>query len=158
MSSEHGQVSWRGKPVTARQRQALLAAEKRIRRRYWGFRFTVYQGSWQQSTSYSGTTHTGAGVVDLGYPGMSNTGAWAAGKMRYVLRCLREEARQAAFCRGPWCDMPFHYHVPDLDTHGMDGNAAWQVDQYRAGCDGLTAGHPDPFPYRPAIIHKWRFK
>jgi hypothetical protein len=139
--------------MTARQRQALAAAERRIRRRYWTFRFDVAQGSWQDETWYSGTTHTGAGVVDLTYPGMV-----AGRKYRYVLKQLRDVGRQAAFGRGPWCSMPLHFHVVDLDTLGEDSNAAWQASEYRLGCDGLHAGVRDPFPYRPTPIRKWRYQ
>lgn len=151
-------VIFRGKPVTARQRQALVAAERAIRRRYLGFRWTVFQGSWQPQTSYSGTTHTDAGVVDLGYDGMSYSSTLAKAKYKYVLRQLRSTGRQAGFGRGPWSDMPLHFHVCDLDTTAMDSNAVWQVDQYRAGFDGLHAGHPDPYPYRPIPLSKWRYQ
>jgi hypothetical protein len=145
--------------MTARQRQALAAAEKVIRRRYWGFRFVVFQGSWQPETSYSGTSHTGAGVVDLGWSGMAYDSNLSKAKYRYVLRTVRDTGRQAGFGRGPWTDMPLHLHVCDLDTAGAAATVAdFQVPQYRAGCDGLTAGHPDPFPYRPPIIHKWRYR
>lgn len=158
--SEYERVQFRdsGEPVTRRQRQAILAAERAIRRRYWGFRFEMPQGSWQQQTSYSGTTHTDRGVCDLTYWNISSTTQLGKAKYRYVLRKLREVGCQAAFGRGPWCDMPYHFHVCDLDTEGMDANAAWQVAEYRNRNDGLTAGKDDPFPYRPDPIRKWKFQ
>ena len=158
--SQYERVEFRdsGEPVTRRQRQAILAAEKKIRRRYWGFRFEMPQGSWQAETSYSGTTHTDRGVCDLVYWNISSRTALGKAKYRYVLRCLREVARQAAFGRGPWCDMSYHFHVCDLDTEGMDSNAQWQVGEYRNGNDGLVAGRDDPFPYRPDPIRKWQFR
>jgi hypothetical protein len=58
--------------------------------------------------------------------------------------------------------MPWHWHTLDLDTHGMDEHTGyggvWQVHQYRLGNNGLTAGTPDPNPYRPDPITKYRFQ
>jgi hypothetical protein len=155
---EYERVDFRGEPVTRRQRQAILAAEKKIRRRYWGFRFTVPQGSWQPQTSYSGTTHTDRGVVDLQYWNIASTTSWAKAKFRYVNTCLKREGCQASFGRGPWNNMPYHFHVCDLDTEGMDSNAQWQVGEWRNGNDGLVGGRNDPFPWRPDPIRKWKFK
>jgi len=153
---EYSHVSWRGKPMTARQEQALIKAEKRIRRRYWGFRFIVAQGSWQPRTTYSGTTHTKAGVVDLYYDGISDSSRRSRAKARYVLKVLRDHG-QAAFYRGPWDNMGLHYHVCDLDTSGMDYNAIWQVGEYRDGNNGLAGGQKDRHSYRPDPIRKYKY-
>jgi hypothetical protein len=159
---EYDRVEFRdsGEPVTRRQRQALLAVERYIRRRrpWWNFRWQMPQGSWQQETSYSGTTHTDRGVADLVYSGISDNSRRGKRKYRYVLKATREVGRQAAFGRGPWCDMPYHFHVCDLDTTGMDANAAWQVAEYRRGNDGLVAGRDDPFPFRPDPIRSWHYQ
>jgi hypothetical protein len=146
-----GQVKtvWRGVWLTARQADAFDAAEKAIRRRYWGFRFTAFQGSWRPETSYSGTTHTQAGVADLGYADIGSTSPRGKEKYRYVLRTLRQVGHQAAFGRGPWNAMPYHYHVCDLNVAHMAPAAQWQVAQYGMGYDGLTAGAKDPYPFRP---------
>jgi len=115
--------------------------------------FQCPQGSWQPETTYSGRTHTGAGCADLWVPRMDDT-QW----YKHVLHALREVGKQAAFGRGPWCKMPYHFHVCDLDTNHEAEECAWQVAQYRLGNDGLTAGARDPFPYRPSPIRKWTFK
>ena len=146
-----------GELITRRQRQALVAAEKKIRRRYWGFRFSCPQGSWQPETSYSGTTHTNASVCDLQYWNIASRTSAGKKKYIYVLRALRDVG-QAAFGRGPWNSMVYHYHVNDLDTRFMDSNAEWQVNEYRHGNDGLTSGKDDPFPYRPHPLREWDFK
>lgn len=154
---QYDRVRWRGEPVTRRQRQAMVAVEKAIREKHpknhGDFRFIVPQGSWQPATTYSGTTHTGAGVLDVFFEGMSDADWYAE-----VLRITRRVGRQAAFGRGPWCGMSYHLHVCDLNTHGMNSNAIWQVTQYRDGFDGLVYRRKDPFPYRPDPLRKWRYK
>jgi hypothetical protein len=162
---QYDKVKWRGAYMTRRQRQALIAAEKAIAEKYRGFKFIVLQGSWRPITSYSGTSHTGAAVVDLGYAGMGYSTRAQQTKYRFVLRKLREVGRQATFGRGPWnvqADgtgyMPLHYHTIDLDTHGAASSAVWQAQQYRYGYDGLHSGTKDRFPFRPDPIRKWRFK
>ena len=166
--SAYDRVGWRGEPMTRRQRQALLACEKAVQQRYKAFYFTVPQGSWQQQTSYSGTSHTGAGVTDLQYPGLYSDVGYTTeaekAKYRFVLRQLREVARQAAFGRGPWDKdsngngMVLHFHVCDLDTRGQAETVRnFQVPQYRGGYNGLDAGVRDRFPFRPDQLHKWRY-
>lgn len=146
--SEYVRVMFHGKPVTRRQRQALQAVEDTL-----GMSLAVTQGSWQPETSYSGKTHTGAGVVDLWLPRMDDE-VW----YKHALHVVRKIGRQAAFGRGPWCNMPYHFHVIDLDTTGMAADAAWQAAEYRLGHDGLSGRAPDPFPWRPTPILKWRYK
>jgi hypothetical protein len=148
MTGPYDRVRFHGSErVTRRQRQALLHVEDKI-----GMEFTVPQGSWQQATTYSGKTHTGAGVCDIWLPRMDDE-KWA----NHVTRILRAEGRQMAFLRGPWDNMPYHWHVLDLDTTGMAPDAVWQVAQGRLGNNGLTAGVPDRNPYRPDPFRKWRY-
>ena len=148
MTTAYDKVTFHGHTVTRRQRQALRHVEQNL-----NLDLAVFQGSWAPRTSYSGTTHTGAGVCDLWVPGMDNDERLR----RRITRALREDGRQAAFLRGPLDHMPWHWHTVDLDTVHMDPNAAWQADQYRLGNDGLTPGHPDRNPYRPDPIRKWRY-
>jgi len=160
-------VKWRGVRMTRRQRQAFIATEDAIRKetKYKDFRFTSPQGSWQPQTSYSGTSHTGAGVVDLEYVGMSWSTRAGQDKYKTVLRYLRKVGKQAAFGRGPWNaqidgtgSMPLHYHTVDLDLTGEASSAQWQAGQYRLGFDGLHSGVKDKFPFRPDPIRKWNYK
>lgn len=150
-------VMWRGEPVTRRQRQAMVAVERAIRKEHpknhGDFQFVVPQGSWQPATPYSGYTHTRAGVLDVFFEGMTDHDWFAE-----VLRITRRVGCQAAFGRGPWCNMSYHLHVCDLDTHGMHPDGVWQVHEWRNGNDGLTYGHDDPFPYRPSPLKEWRYR
>jgi len=163
---QHDRVQWRGVPMTRRQRQAFIATEGAIRRetKYKDFRFTAAQGSWQPQTTYSGTSHTKAAVVDLEYDGIAYGTNAEKVKYRTVLRYLRKVGRQAAFGRGPWNRqidgsgaMPLHFHTVDLDTTGAADSAIWQAGEYRRGNNGLVAGQRDTFPYRPDPIREWQY-
>jgi hypothetical protein len=165
MTSQYDRVTWRGARMTRRQRQALIHVENVIRKEHpkWDFRFQVPQGSWRPQTSYSGTSHTGAGVVDLQYSGFYGvygfTTSAQKAKARYVLRKLRDEGRQAAFLRGAQDSMVNHYHVCDLDTTGMSyTSATYQVPEYKRGNNGLNSGVKDRYPWRPDKYRKWRYK
>jgi hypothetical protein len=162
---QYDRVIWRGAYMTRRQRQALIATENHIRDEHprWDFRFTVPQGSWRPQTSYSGTSHTGAGVVDLQYAGFYGDVGFKTRaekeKAKYVLRKLREVGRQGALMRGEADDMVNHYHVMDLDTHGMSYTSkTFQVPQYKQGYNALDAGVRDRYPYRPKPIRKWVYR
>jgi hypothetical protein len=150
MTTQYDRVQFHGKPVTRRQRQALKAVEQEV-----GMEFEVMQGSWQPVTKYSSTTHSKAGVCDLWLPRMDDEN-WG----NYVTRVLRRLGGQAAFYRGPWNNMPYHWHTIDLDTTHMDSLAVAQTVDYRAGNDGLgdLPGDPDRNPYRPSPIRRWKFK
>lgn len=148
---QYEHVLFRGQHSTARQKQAINAVEEII-----GMEFSCPQGSWEAPSDWSGTTHTAAGVVDLWLPRMDDPD-WVA----HVTRALRRVGMQAAFPRGPWTKMPYHWHTCDLDTHGMDTNAVWQVGQFRATggpFNGLNAGVRDLIPYRPSPLRKWDYK
>lgn len=145
---QYRRVMFHGQPVTIRQRQALVAVELDL-----GMEFVVPQGSWQPQTTYSGRTHTGAGVVDLWLPRMDDE-RW----FRHALNTVKNVGRQAAFGRGPLDGMPYHFHVCDLDTAGMSTDAAWQVAQWRERNNGLSNGAPDRYPHRPEPVRKWRYR
>jgi len=148
-------VSFEGKKVTRRQRQAIHHVSGLTSARF-NLALHPAQGSWMPKTDWSGTSHMGAGAADLYVYGMSTM---KDDDLHEITRLLRREGGQAAFLRGPFVDMPWHWHTLDLDTHGMDPWAAnFQVPEYRKGNDGLVAGRDDPFPYRPSPIRKWDFK
>jgi len=160
---QYDRVRWRGAWMTRRQRQALIATENDIRKTYKDFRFTVPQGSWRPQTTYSGTSHTGAGVVDLQYAGFYGTYGYRTTaekkKARFVLRKLREVGRQAALLRNAVDGMVNHYHVMDLDTTGMSYTSrTFQVPQYKKGFNALNYNVRDRFPYRRKPQRKWIFK
>lgn len=147
-------MTWEGKRITRRQRQAFSAVSKMTDKRY-GLLLHCYQGSWMPRTDWSGSTHMGAGVADLYVYGMSTM---HNDRLQEITRLLRREGRQAAFLRGPPDNMPWHWHTVDLDTHGMDTEwATTQVSEYRKGNNGLDYGLRDRYPYRPSPIRRWNF-
>lgn len=162
---QYDRVSWRYARMTRRQRQALIATENAIRKEHpkWNFRFQVPQGSWRPITEYSGTSHTGAGVVDLQYSGFYGEYGFRTpsekSKARYVNRMLKSVGKQASFMRGEADDMVNHFHVCDLDTSGMsESSRTFQVPQWRKGFNGLYYNQKDRYPWRPDRIRKWTFK
>jgi hypothetical protein len=152
--------------ITRRQRQAFQHVSKILVNKF-GLALHAYQGSWRPYTSYSGTSHMGAGVADLYVYGMS-TAKWD--DLAEMTRIGRREGRQAFYLRGPHTDMPWHWHVIDLDDTRMDprdgdptpeSGARWQLGQYRAKggpYDGLSTGRKDCVIYRPSPLRKWEFK
>lgn len=135
-----------GEAMTRRQRAALRVVEQEI-----NDQFSVYQGSWQSDVSASGTTHAGAGVIDIWLPGMGNNDRTLS-----VTRKLRRIGGQAAMLRGPepYGGYVWHWHIMDLDTHDMSPAGKWQVVQYRDGKEAISSSEngPDPVPYRPNPI------
>jgi len=156
---QYDKVAFEGNKVTRRQRQAIVHASDLANRKF-ELKFHMYQGSWRPETSYSGTTHTNAGVCDLYVYGMSTMKEATLNELTRILRS-NEGGRQAAQLRGPFCDMPWHWHVCDNDTTRMDENAKWQVQQYKAPggpFNGLNSGVKSHNPWRPKPVLKWRFK
>jgi hypothetical protein len=154
---QYDRVRYEGKQVTRRQRQAIKHCDGITLHRF-GLGIHIYQGSWRPKTDYSGTTHTNAGVCDLYVYGMSTMGS---SRLNEITRILRGDGRQAAQLRGPFVDMPWHWHVCDLDTNRMDPNAVWQVGQYRAPSgpyDGLVAGRRSHNPWTPDPIRRWDYR
>lgn len=159
-------VLFDGVQITRRQRQAFNHTSKFTVARF-NLALHAYQGSWRPKTDYSGTSHMGAGAADLYVYGMS-TMPWH--DLVEITRLLRREGRQAAFLRGPHTNMPWHWHVLDLETDRMDPRngdptptygARWQVGQFRARggpFDGLTYGRKDCVQYRPSPIRKWEYQ
>jgi len=154
-------VLFDGKYITRRQRQAFNFVSKITVDRY-NLALHCYQGSWMPKTDWSGTTHMKAGVADLYVYGMSTM---KDETLDEITRLLRREGRQAAQLRGPFCNMPWHWHICDLETDRMDEHtgygAVWQVGQYRAPggpYNGLDAGVKSHNSYRPDPIRKWDYR
>lgn len=145
-------VWWRGVQLTARHRDALRWAERKLQRRYPGVSIIPTQGSWSNG-SLSAGTHTGAGSVDL------RTHHLTDAQRRYLVRCLKDSG-QAAWFRTT--DQGFAPHVHSLDLAAMNSStmaagARWQCRQYDAGRTGLASNRIDP-TYRPAPRVKFDYR
>lgn len=127
-------VYWDGEPV-----DALVAAQLKIAGKLLGNRYTVYQGSYQPETSYSGTTHTDGGVVDTQGSGVFS---------QEVIDL--QKAGFAAWYRGPGApgaaaNYPAHVHAVSLLSNNLDTNAAYQRQHYLdMSGDGISGPYYGP--------------
>lgn len=131
-ANAYGRTSWDGEPI-----DNLTAAQLMVAGRLLGKRFHVTQGSFQRATSYSGTTHTGGGVVDVS-PWDNNA----------VIALQR--AGFAAWHRGPGAPGKAahygnHIHAVSLFDKSVAASAAAQASHYRnMSGDGLGQAYYGP--------------
>jgi hypothetical protein len=112
-------VMWDGEPV-----DQLVAKQLRFAGKLLGSRYSVYQGSYQPETSYSGTTHTDGGVIDTNGSGVFGPEVVSLQKAGF-----------AAWYRGPGApgvagSYPAHIHAISLFSKNLDTNAAYQRGHY----------------------------
>ncbi|MGN8741797.1 hypothetical protein ACTNC4_09485 [Collinsella sp. HCP3S3_B8] len=154
-------ITWRGSLLSPRTRDALIEAERLAAAmpefRGWrdGWIIRPGQGSWQPRSPYSGSTHTGDGVVDL-----SIRHHLTPPQRKAVLRACRQVGF-AAWHRMPSRSWVEHHHLvlmpPDqtTNTEGLAASAMVQVSHYRRGLDGLVGKDRDPDPWRPSPLLSW---
>lgn len=139
-------IEFRGKTLDRRTAALILVAEKRL-----GFKLTITQGSYNTSVSASGGTHDGGGAVDF---------APVGGDIKQIVRVLRRLGAAAWFRPELWRDgkriWGAHIHMVMIGHRTASPAAKWQVEEYRAGRNGLASRGPDDgprvrirrFPYR----------
>jgi hypothetical protein len=103
----------------------------------------IVKGGLLPADNASGSTHSGKGVVDLRTRTLTTTQALS---LVYELRRRNFAAWLRNDQHGGFSP---HIHAVHIDAPGQSPAARWQVDEYLAGRDGLTAGGPDYHP-RPA--------
>lgn len=117
-----------GRHVLDAQSYSLLKAAERI----YGRAMTVTQGAFNSSVKASGSTHTGAGVID------SLPAVLAA------MNALRKVGA-ASWIREPW-EGPWNRHIHTVfPVPGLSVSAAAQYRSYLAGNNGL--GKKDRYPH-----------
>jgi hypothetical protein len=137
-ASSGARVYWDGEPI-----DELVAKQLKIAGRILGQRFSVTQGSYQEETSYSGTSHMGGGTIDTPpYGGMYGPGVKALQKAGF-----------AAWWRGPqhgnWGE---HIHAISLFSPNPSSTAAWQRGEYiNMSSDGLKGTNPYYGPHLAPI-------
>lgn len=114
----YGRTTWDGEPLNNLTAAQLMVAGKLL-----GKRYHVIQGSYQPATSYSGTTHTGGGVVDVSP--FDNSAVVAL-----------QEAGFGAWHRGPGAPGKAahygnHIHAVSLFDKTVARSAAAQATNYR---------------------------
>lgn len=116
-----------GKTVDWHTKAALLKAERLL-----GYELSIVQGSYNRGVSASAGTHDGGGVVDLLEWDWPNK-----------VRALRL-AGFAAWHRPKGPSWNGHIHAVLVGNKMLSSSAADQVDDFRAGRDGLAGNRPDP--------------
>lgn len=138
----YDRVWWRGVKLTARHRNALRWAEKKMQKKYPGVSIIPTQGSWSTAVGASAGTHSGAGAVDL------RTWHMSTRQRIYLVRCLKD-AGMAAWYRTPSQGFDPHIHALDIGGQlGMDSGAKSQIKSYDRHRDGLRGDRYDS-TYRP---------
>jgi hypothetical protein len=98
------------------------------------------QGSWSGAVGASAGTHAGAGAIDLDARHLTID-------ERVRLATAMRQVGFAAWVRGPdgWAGGfdTWHVHGIAADAPGLSPAAAAQVEDYRAGRDGLARKGPD---------------
>lgn len=137
----NSRVRWRGVVLDARTRDMLLWAERKS-----GVNIEPSQGSFRPITSYSGSTHSKAGAVDIRVANLSKD-------QRVRLVHALKDAGAACWYRKPSTEWGPHIHCLTIGG-GKDGtkpiggteladSAKRQVRAYDAGKDGLNSGDVD---------------
>ena len=147
-------VGWRGVVTDRRTASALNKAEKAWRRRVGNDKVTLSpsQGSWSSSVAASGSTHAGAGVVDL------RTRNYSHSQTRALVHTLRDFGF-AAWYRTDADGFAPHIHLVALPvkgkSNGLSSAALWQTVAYDAGRNGLNGNRMDRDSYRPRPRVRW---
>ena len=132
----------RGIVVDVHTARALKWAQARA-----GVKFDYAQGSYHHGT-VSGSTHDGAGAVDVRVVG------WGPSTITKVVRALRD-AGFAAWARDSRDGFAPHIHAVLIGLKGLSSGAAWQVAEYDRGRNGLSNQKLDRDLYRPKPKVKW---
>jgi hypothetical protein len=140
MSDAYERVTWRGHKFDRRTVAAIKELEKRL-----GKRINIYQGSYNTSVNASGGTHAGGGAVDWWVSGVDQNRATRIARQVGFADWWRKPSQ------GDWND---HHHSILLGHLSASDNAVLQMQNYRAGGDGLwpLVSGDDPQPYRPDPI------
>lgn len=139
-------VTFDGKPVTARTRDALKYAQSLWRKRG-GHTLSIRlaQGSFSGgSVAASGSTHDGDAVVDCRTTGVGLD----AQQIKDLNRALRD-AGFASWIRDSRDGMDPHIHAILIGDKQMAPSAARQVESFDKGRNGLRNNAKDRNTYRP---------
>lgn len=132
-------VTWDGEPISR-----ITAAQLSLAQQLSGSRIRVMQGSWQPRTSYSGTSHTGPGVVDTS-PGSFN--------QQYYLRRVGFAAWARNIPGAATAGSGAHVHSVSRLDPGARGHG--QLSAFNSGGNGLGGRDYGPNPaLLPGLLDK----
>lgn len=113
----------------------------------------VTQGSYSDNVAQSGGTHARGGAVDLSVHGHTQA------EVEEVVQSLRQLGCAAWHRLPSQGDWPEHIHAIDSGATDMSPQALWQVNEYKAGRNGLTNQQAEsdhiplvPYVYAPGDI------
>lgn len=115
-----------------------------------GITVLISQGSYRPPSSYSGSTHTGGGSIDVRCSHLTDR------QRRRLVHSLKDCGFAAWFRRanGVWGP---HIHCVALDDKEASYSARWQMGEYLAGRSGLVSGGADS-TYRPKPQTRFAFR
>lgn len=145
MSNAYDRITWRGVTLDRRTAAALEWAEKDG-----GITIWVSQGSYRPATSYSGTTHTGGGAVDIRCAMLTTR------NRKRLVRALKR-AGFAAWYRPATATWGAHIHAILRKHKNASNSAKWQVEQYDKRLSGLVSNGPD-VSWRPKKPQRFNYK
>lgn len=139
-------VRWRGVTVDDRTAAMLNEADKLLGP---NISFEPTQGSYSTSVDASAGTHSGGGAVDIHVSGFS------AATIQKIVQIMREVGF-AAWHRlpseGPWGE---HVHAIAIGCKDLSAAAAHQVQELKAGQNGLANHHADTYHGPKVSIVTW---
>jgi hypothetical protein len=147
-------VTFDGRTVTVRTRDALLAAERLWQKRGKHHKkIRLAQGSFSGSVSASAGTHDGDAVVDIRTRGVG-LDAKETGSLNRALK----DVGFASWIRDERDGMPPHIHACLIADPEMAPGAKAQVVDFDRGLNGLRGKGRDRNPYRPEpkVRFSWR--
>jgi hypothetical protein len=149
-------VTFDGKTINARTRDALLYAQQLWRERgRHTLTIRLAQGSYRKgnAAAASGTTHDGGGVVDIRTSGVGLT----TQQRKDLVRSLKD-AGFAAWNRDTRDGMSPHVHAIAIADREMSASAGRQVQSYDRGRNGLNGDGKDRGTYRACPQLRFSYK
>jgi len=148
-------VTWSGKTINARTRDALLYAQKLWRKRGNHHKsIQLAQGSYNKGgVSASAGTHDGGGVVDI-----RTTGVGLDPQETKDLNKALKDAGFAAWIRDSRDGMSPHIHAIAIADKQMAASASRQVVSFDQGRNGLRSNAKDRNTYRPDPKLRFSYK
>lgn len=139
---DYDRAQFRGHRLNYRTIRMLLAAEKLA-----GQTIQITQGSYSNSVAASGSTHSGGGAFDLGWPGMGLGQVLVA-----ALRLVGTASWHRSPSQGPW---NHHIHGIAIGDPTASPAAKRQVQDYYNGGDGLGGRDDGPAVEKdPSLLDK----
>lgn len=154
MKREYDRASFDGETTDFRTAVLMRLIDKQLQDKRGFPPMNCFQGSYSTDVSASGSTHAGGGVLDIGWPGASQS------KHDEGMCFLRNHGFQAGWCRHPGSTgFILHVHTIDVGNQRLSPDAQLQLRNFRHEGDGLwpLVDGDDPFGCRPARVVGWDF-